>query len=49
VPKKITFIDNSVKKISKTEEFAAVKNARVVFDYSKFRKTNVDVQIIDEP
>jgi hypothetical protein len=49
VPKKITFIDNSVKKISKTDEFAAVKNARVVFDYSKFRKTNVDVQIIDEP
>ncbi len=49
VPKKITFIDNSVKKISKTDEFAAAKNARVVFDYSKFRKTNVDVQIIDEP
>ena len=49
VPKKITFIDNSLKKISKTDEFAAVKNARVVFDYSKFRKTNVDVQIIDEP
>jgi hypothetical protein len=49
VPKKITFIDNSVKKISKSDEFAAVKNARVVFDYTKFRKTNVEVQIIDDP
>ncbi len=49
VPKKITFIDNSVKKISKTDEFGAVKSARVVFDYTKFRKTNVEVQIIDEP
>ncbi len=49
VPKKITFLDNNIKKISKSDEFRAVKNARVVFDYSNFRKTNVDVQIIDEP
>lgn len=49
VPKKITFLDNKIKKISKTENFEAKKNARIVFDYSKFKKTNVDVQIIDEP
>jgi len=49
VPKKITFRDNRIKKISKSDEYGAVKKAVVVFDYSKFRKTNVDVKIIDEP
>ena len=49
VPKKITFRDNRVKKISKSDEYEIVKKAVVVFDYTKFRKTNVDVKIIDEP
>ena len=49
VPKKITVVDNQLRKISKTEEFTAVKDLRVVFDYSKFKKTNVEVQIIDDP
>lgn len=48
IPKKITFLDNNVKKIAKGD-FAPVKNERVVFDYSNFRKTDVDVKIIDEP
>lgn len=48
VPRKITFIDSDIKKISKTENFESRKNARMTFDYSKFRKTNVDVQIIEE-
>jgi hypothetical protein len=48
VPKKIVFTENNIKKAG-DNEFAATKNTRVSFDYSKFRKTNVDVQIIDEP
>ena len=49
VPKKITFTENSIKKTDNNNEFSAMKNTRVNFDYSKFRKTNVDVQIVDEP
>ena len=48
VPKKIVFTENKIKKTD-GNEFSATKNTRVSFDYSKFRKTNVDVQIIDEP
>jgi len=47
VPKKITFTENSIKK-NNSNEFTATKNTRVSFDYSKFRKTNVDVQILDD-
>lgn len=49
VPRRITFFDNNIKRPSKEADFAAVKNARIVLDYSNFRRTNVDVQIIDEP
>lgn len=49
VPKKITLVENDIRKISKAGEYIAAKNMRVSFDYSKFRKTNVEVQIIDEP
>jgi len=49
VPKKITLTDNSIKKTNKDNEFAALKNTRVIFDYSKFRKTNVEIQFVDEP
>lgn len=49
VPKRITFIDNNLKKISKSGDYNAVKASKVEFGYSKFKKTNVEVQIIDEP
>lgn len=49
VPKKITVIENDIKKLSKSDEFTAVKNLSVAFNYSKFKKTNVEVQILDEP
>jgi hypothetical protein len=42
-------IENSVRKILKTENSAWWKTGESVFDYSKFRKTNVEVQILDEP
>lgn len=48
VPKKIIFTENNIKKTD-GNGFTAAKNTRVSFDYSKFRKTTVDVQIIDEP
>ncbi|MCY7375810.1 MAG: hypothetical protein LH472_07540 [Pyrinomonadaceae bacterium] len=48
VPKKITFLDNNLKKISKDDNFSAVKDTKVTFDYSKFKKTNVEVQISDD-
>lgn len=48
VPKKISLLENDFKKIPKTENFTVVKNMQVNFDYSKFRKTNVDVQILDD-
>lgn len=48
VPKKIIFTDNRLRKVNK-DNFNAVKDAKVTFDYSKFKKTNVEVQIIDEP
>jgi hypothetical protein len=46
VPKKVSLLSNSIKKNS--NEFMAVKDTRVVFDYSKFRKFDVDVQILDD-
>ena len=49
VPKKITIVENDIRKISKSDDFTTVKNLKVSFDYSKFKKTNVEVQIIDEP
>lgn len=48
VPKRITFFDNNLKKTSKSDNFNAVKDTQVTFDYSKFKKTNVEVQIIDD-
>lgn len=46
VPKKIVFLDNSVKKNS--GNFGTAKDTKVTFDYSKFRKTNVEVLISDD-
>lgn len=48
VPKKISLVENEIKKVSKSDEFTAVKNMTVNFDYSKFKKTNVEVQILDD-
>ena len=48
VPKKISFLENDIKKVSKSEDYVAVKDLTVNFEYSKFRKTNVDVQILDD-
>lgn len=47
VPKQISLLENSIKKNSE-DRYGAVKNSKVIFDYSKFRKSEVDVQIIDD-
>lgn len=48
VPKKITLVANAVRRDSKDEPYTAEKDAKVNFEYSKFRKTNVDVKILDD-
>lgn len=47
VPKKISLTANELKK-GKDNQYTAVNNTRATFDYSKFRKTEVDVKIIDD-
>jgi hypothetical protein len=48
VPKKISFLENDIKKVSKSEDYVTVKDITVNFEYSKFRKTNVEVKILDD-
>ncbi len=48
VPKKITLLANEVKKNSKENQFTAVKDTKVDFDYSRFRKSDVDVKVLDD-
>lgn len=46
VPKQISLVQNKVKK--KDNKFSETKNQRVEFTYSRFRKSNVDVKILDD-
>lgn len=46
VPKQISLITNNIKK--KDDNYVAVKDAKITFDYSKFRKSNVEVIILDD-
>lgn len=48
VPRKITFTDFTVKKGSDKSNFSTVKNAQMTFDYSEFKRTNVDIEILDD-
>ncbi|MGI8640441.1 MAG: hypothetical protein ACR2MG_10925 [Pyrinomonadaceae bacterium] len=48
VPKQISLVQYGIKKSGKDNQFSAVKNTQVDFVYSKFRKANSDVKIIDE-
>lgn len=48
VPKRISFIENDIRRISKSENYEALRDLIVNFEYSKFRKTNVDVKILDD-
>ena len=46
VPKRISMVTNELKK--KDNQYTAVNDIRLTFDYSKFRKTETDVRIIDD-
>ncbi len=46
VPKQISLVENRIKKDS--GKFTEIKNQRVAFVYSRFRKSNVEVQILDD-
>ena len=48
VPKRIFVTSYDLKKQKGDGKFAAVKDTSLNFDYSKFRQTSVEVQIIDE-
>ncbi len=48
VPKKITFTENRLKRVSKNDNFKATKNTIVTFDYTEFKKTDSDVRLLDE-
>lgn len=47
VPKKISLISNRLKK-NAGSGFDAVKDMEITFDYSRFRKSDVDIQILDD-
>ena len=46
VPKQISLVENRIKKDA--GKFVELKNQRVQFQYSRFRKSNVEVQILDD-
>lgn len=48
VPQKIVFTDYVIKKGSDKNNFSTVKNAQMTFDYSEFKRTNVDIEILDD-
>lgn len=48
VPKQIVVTTNALKKIKDTDRYEAVKETSLSFDYSKFRKTETDVKILDD-
>ncbi|CAN5786911.1 hypothetical protein BH20ACI4_BH20ACI4_32920 [soil metagenome] len=48
VPKKITFTDYNVKKGANKNDLIPYKFAQVTFDYSKFKKTDVEIEILDD-
>ncbi len=46
VPKQINLLVNEIKK--KAGKFLAVKDTKVIFDYSEFKRTESDVKILDD-
>ena len=47
VPKQISVTINLLKKDKDTDRYQIVKDTNLTFDYSKFRKTNTDVKVLD--
>lgn len=48
VPKRIIVVFNELKKQKGSDKFIVRKDTTVNFEYSKFRQTNVEVQILDD-
>ena len=48
VPKKIIFTDYDVKKGASKNDLIPYKFAQVIFDYSEFKKTDVEIEILDD-
>ncbi|MEO6590255.1 MAG: hypothetical protein ABIP06_13230 [Pyrinomonadaceae bacterium] len=48
VPKRITFTDYNFKKGSNKNNFTTSRAAQITFNYSEFKRTNVDIEILDD-
>jgi hypothetical protein len=48
VPKQILLTSNTIRRAPEENQYVAVKDMTVSFDYSRFRKTNVDIKILDD-
>lgn len=48
VPKKIIFTEYAVKKGKSKNDFTTVKATQVTFNYSEFKQTNVEIEILDD-
>jgi hypothetical protein len=48
VPKTISMVVNNLKKEKGGDRYVGVKDSTVNFEYSRFRKANVEVKILDE-
>lgn len=48
VPKKIIFTDYNVKRGSSKNDLIPYKFAQITFDYSEFKKTDVEIEILDD-
>lgn len=48
VPKQIMLMSNKIKRDKETDQYRAVQDVKVTYAYSKFRKINTDVKVIDE-
>ncbi len=48
VPKRITFTDYDFKKGASKTDFTTLKASQIVFDYSEFKQTNVEIEILDD-
>lgn len=48
VPKKITFTEHQLKKNSRSGDYSAMRNTRVDFAYSQFKKSDTEVIILED-
>ena len=48
MPKTILLDIFNIKRDKSSDRYVSVKDAEMIFEYSKFRQTNVEVKILDD-